>query len=236
MIRYDPDKVTPIQRRGASKAYLEAGSTGHSHIQGDAGHARKHRPSASPCLVLLYALATQIVGGVILTTWFRSRRSAVWPCAASPSGWPSALRSPHANRRHRQQRRHGVPLDPEPDGSALAIVVRARGRCCSRVATANAPGTLVCVFLRFAMAAQMFYYGMAKIIPTQFPPRRWCRSVESVGNSRSRICSDRVGASTPSSVYGSAEMASGIPRASSRGRRCSARHRHRRHDSGFVLK
>jgi len=26
------------------------------------------------------------------------------------------------------------------------------------------------LFLRFALAAQMFYFGMAKVIPTQFPP------------------------------------------------------------------
>ncbi len=38
------------------------------------------------------------------------------------------------------------------------------------------------VFVRFAMAAQMFYYGMAKIIPTQFPPPSLVTLVESVGN------------------------------------------------------
>ena len=68
------------------------------------------------------------------------------------------------------------------------------------------------LFIRFAMAAQMFYYGMAKIVPTQFPPPSLVTLVESVGNlSLSDLLWTWVGASTPYQVFtGCAEMASGI--------------------------
>src|SRR5262245_3047767 len=68
------------------------------------------------------------------------------------------------------------------------------------------------VFLRFAMAAQMFYYGMAKIVPTQFPPPSLVTLVESVGNlSLSDLLWTWVGASTPYQIFtGCAEMAAGI--------------------------
>src|SRR5215467_6796199 len=38
------------------------------------------------------------------------------------------------------------------------------------------------VFVRFALAAQMFYYGMAKIIPIQFMPPALTTLVQPVGN------------------------------------------------------
>jgi uncharacterized membrane protein YphA (DoxX/SURF4 family) len=68
------------------------------------------------------------------------------------------------------------------------------------------------VFLRFALAAQMFYYGMAKIIPTQFPPPSLVTLVESIGNlSLSDLLWTWMGASTPYQIFtGCAEMASGI--------------------------
>jgi uncharacterized membrane protein YphA (DoxX/SURF4 family) len=68
------------------------------------------------------------------------------------------------------------------------------------------------LFLRFAMAAQMFYYGMAKIIPTQFPPPSLVTLVESVGNlSLSDLLWTWVGASTPYQIFtGAAEMTAGI--------------------------
>ena len=74
------------------------------------------------------------------------------------------------------------------------------------------------------MAAQMFYYGMAKIIPTQFPPPSLVTLVESVGNlSLSDLLWTWVGASTPYQVFtGCAEMAPASC-CSFRRRRCSAR-------------
>jgi uncharacterized membrane protein YphA (DoxX/SURF4 family) len=68
------------------------------------------------------------------------------------------------------------------------------------------------LFIRFAMAAQMFYYGMAKIIPTQFPPPSLVTLVTSIGNlSLSDLLWTWVGASTPYQIFtGVAEMAAGI--------------------------
>src|SRR5262249_35631810 len=54
------------------------------------------------------------------------------------------------------------------------------------------------VFLRFSLAAQMFYYGMAKIIPTQFPPPGLVTLIEPVGSaSLSDLLWTFIGASTP---------------------------------------
>ena len=68
------------------------------------------------------------------------------------------------------------------------------------------------LFLRFALAAQMFYYGMAKIIPTQFPPPGLVTLIEPVGSaSLSDLLWTFIGASTSYQVItGVAEMAAGM--------------------------
>jgi uncharacterized membrane protein YphA (DoxX/SURF4 family) len=68
------------------------------------------------------------------------------------------------------------------------------------------------VFLRFALAAQMFYYGTAKIIPTQFPPPGLVTLIEPVGSaSLSDLLWTFIGASTPYQVItGCAEMLAGL--------------------------
>jgi len=68
------------------------------------------------------------------------------------------------------------------------------------------------VFVRFALAAQMFYYGMAKIIPTQFPPPGLVTLIEPVGSaSLSDLLWTFIGASTPYQVFtGCAEIAAGL--------------------------
>lgn len=68
------------------------------------------------------------------------------------------------------------------------------------------------VFLRFALAAQMFYYGMAKIIPTQFPPPGLVTLIEPVGSaSLSDLLWTFIGASTPYQVItGCAELLAGV--------------------------
>ncbi|HEY7187330.1 MAG TPA: hypothetical protein VH436_12325 [Vicinamibacterales bacterium] len=68
------------------------------------------------------------------------------------------------------------------------------------------------VFIRFALAAQMFYYGMAKIIPTQFPPPGLVTLIEPVGSaSLSDLLWTFIGASTPYQVItGCAEMLAGV--------------------------
>ena len=68
------------------------------------------------------------------------------------------------------------------------------------------------VFLRFGLAAQMFYYGMAKVIPSQFPPPSLVTLVEPVGNlSLSDLLWTFIGASTAYQVFtGCAELAAGL--------------------------
>jgi hypothetical protein len=68
------------------------------------------------------------------------------------------------------------------------------------------------LFLRFALAAQMFYYGMAKVIPSQFPPPGLVTLIEPVGaSSLSDLLWTFVGASLPYQVVtGGAELLAGV--------------------------
>ena len=68
------------------------------------------------------------------------------------------------------------------------------------------------VFLRFALAAQMFYYGMAKIVPTQFPPPGLVTLIEPVGHaSLSDLLWTFIGASLPYQIFtGCAELLAGL--------------------------
>jgi len=66
--------------------------------------------------------------------------------------------------------------------------------------------------LRFALAAQMFYYGMAKVIPSQFPPPSLVTLIEPVGaSSLSDLLWTFVGASLPYQITtGCAELLAGV--------------------------
>lgn len=66
--------------------------------------------------------------------------------------------------------------------------------------------------LRFALAAQMFYYGMAKVIPSQFPPPSLVTLIEPVGaSSLSDLLWTFVGASLPYQIAtGLAELLAGV--------------------------
>jgi hypothetical protein len=68
------------------------------------------------------------------------------------------------------------------------------------------------MFIRFALAAQMFYFGMAKIIPTQFLPPALTTLVQPIGNMPlSTFLWIFMGSSTPYQVFtGCAEIAAGI--------------------------
>lgn len=68
------------------------------------------------------------------------------------------------------------------------------------------------LFIRFALAAQMFYYGMAKVVPTQFPPPSLVTLVEPVGSlSLADLLWTFVGASTAYQIFtGCAEMLAGL--------------------------
>ena len=68
------------------------------------------------------------------------------------------------------------------------------------------------LILRFALAAQMFYYGMAKVIPSQFPPPSLVTLIEPVGaSSLSDLLWTFVGASLPYQIAtGGAELLAGV--------------------------
>ena len=68
------------------------------------------------------------------------------------------------------------------------------------------------LLVRFALAAQMFYYGMAKVVPSQFPPPSLVTLVEPIGYlSPSDLLWAFIGSSTAYQVFtGMAEVAAGI--------------------------
>src|SRR5678815_5711269 len=68
------------------------------------------------------------------------------------------------------------------------------------------------VFIRFALAAQMFYFGMAKILPTQFLPPALTTLVQPIGNMPlSTLLWVFMGSSTPYQLFtGVAEIAAGL--------------------------
>ena len=68
------------------------------------------------------------------------------------------------------------------------------------------------LFLRFVLAAQMFYFGMAKVIPTQFPPPALVTLVKPVGNlAPDDMLWTFIGVSTPYQMFtGWAEVIAGV--------------------------
>jgi hypothetical protein len=169
----------------------------------------------------LYALATQIVGGVFLfpgfpvpalgTVW-PMRQITVW-CAQHIFGIASPL----------------VYIGNSGDtvfhwvqmlwllvaAAIIAAIWWATDRRRSLAASAPSHEAVLAwfrLFIRFCLAAQMFYYGMAKVIPTQFPPPSLVTLVEPVGNlSLADLLWTFIGASTPYQIFtGCAEMAVGL--------------------------
>jgi len=68
------------------------------------------------------------------------------------------------------------------------------------------------LFLRLALASQMFYFGMAKIVPTQFVPPALTTLVQPIGNmGLSNLLWIFMGSSTPYQIFtGCAEVAAGL--------------------------
>ena len=68
------------------------------------------------------------------------------------------------------------------------------------------------LFFRFALAAQMFYFGMAKVIPTQFPPPPLVTLLKPVGDlSPDDLLWTFMGASVSYQMFtGWAELAAGV--------------------------
>lgn len=162
----------------------------------------------------LYSLATQIFGGVFLFPDFPiPALGTVWPmreitfwCAEHVFGVTSTLvytGNSGDTIFHWVQTAWLVVLT----GVATAIWSLA-----ARRHEYIALHTWFRVFIRFGLAAQMFYYGMAKIIPTQFPPPSLVTLVEPVGHfSLSDLLWTFVGSSTAYQVFtGCAEVLAGL--------------------------
>ncbi len=68
------------------------------------------------------------------------------------------------------------------------------------------------LFLRFVLAAQMFYFGMAKVIPTQFPPAGLVTLLKPVGQlAPDDMLWTFIGTSVPYEMFtGWAEVAAGL--------------------------
>lgn len=163
----------------------------------------------------LYSLATQIAGGVLLTPWFAfpalghvspMRNVTEWLADHVFGLRPPLLFIGNSGDTAFHWIQNAWLLVLAIAITAAWLVLRPhRDRELAWMAWFR-------LFLRFALAGQMFYYGMAKIIPTQFPPPSLVTLVEPVGNlSLSDLLWTWVGSSTPYQVFtGCAETASGI--------------------------
>ena len=163
----------------------------------------------------LYSIATQIAGGVVLTPWFSfPALGTVWPMREITQ-WLAehvfGLRTPLLFTGNSGDTAFHWILNAWL--LVLAVVITAvwsmlqPDRAHERTWLA-----WFRVFIRFALAAQMFYYGMAKIVPTQFPPPSLVTLVTPIGNlSLSDLLWTQVGASTAYQIFtGCAELLSGI--------------------------
>src|SRR4051812_18089454 len=96
---------------------------------------------------------------------------------------------------------------------ALSVVVAAAWSALDRRRGSDATlRTWFRLFARLALAAQMFYYGMAKVIPTQFPPPSLVTLVEPTGHlSLTSMLWTFIGSSTPYQMFtGYAELIAGL--------------------------
>ena len=132
--------------------------------------------------LLLFCVATQIAGGLILFPGFSfPPLGTVWPMR-DITYWLGAHVFHVSTLDYA-----GVSADTPFHWVQLAwIVVLAAVIATSSVRLkADTTETLdkwLRLFFRFALAAQMFYFGMAKVIPTQFPPPSLVTLVKPVGN------------------------------------------------------
>jgi hypothetical protein len=163
----------------------------------------------------LYSLATQIAGGVfLLPTTYVPALGTIWPMREITT-W-IAVRVFGVTPPLVYTGNSGDTLFHWVQTSwllAAALLVTAIWSAIERdrreYITLN---TWFRFFLRFALAAQMFYYGMAKVIPAQFPPPSLVTLVEPIGYlSLSDLLWAFIGASTPYQVFiGCAELAAGL--------------------------
>jgi hypothetical protein len=93
----------------------------------------------------------------------------------------------------------------------LSAIVAAIWSLVDRRTRSTLPGWFR-LFIRFALAAQMFYFGMAKILPTQFLPPALTTLVQPIGNMPlSTLLWVFMGSSTAYQLFtGFAEIAAGV--------------------------
>src|SRR5262245_51120431 len=163
----------------------------------------------------LYAVTTQLLGGILLvpgmslpvlgTVW-PMRDLTLWVAERIAGLTPPLLYTGNSGDTAFHWVQTAIVL-------LLAMIVTALWSALDRRRSDDAAlRTWFRLFVRVALAAQMFYYGMAKIIPTQFPPPGLVTLVEPVGySSLSDLLWTFIGASTSYQVFtGCAELLAGL--------------------------
>ncbi len=165
----------------------------------------------------LFSAASQVLSGLILFPRFSfPPLGTVWPMRDLTS-WLGTHVFHVATLAYRGVSAdtpfHWVQLAWIAAAAALAAVVwtLASG---PRETTARGAGAdhWIRMFFRFALAAQMFYFGMAKVIPTQFPPPPLVTLVKPVGDlTPDDLLWTFMGASVSYQMFtGWAEVAAGV--------------------------
>jgi uncharacterized membrane protein YphA (DoxX/SURF4 family) len=165
----------------------------------------------------LYAFATQIAGGLFLLPGAPlPALGTVWPMRAITEWWGArvfGVTAPLVAGNSADTLFHWVQLSWLLVLSAVIAAVWIgldRGPGAARRDARVRRWFLL--FLRLALAAQMLYYGMAKVIPSQFPPPGLVTLVEPVGaSSLSDLMWTFVGAAPPYQLFtGLAELLAGL--------------------------
>ena len=166
----------------------------------------------SVAYLTLYAASTQVLGGLLVFPGFSFRPlGTLWPMRDVTFWWADRL---------------GVESPLTTGGNSgdtafywvqtlwlllLAIVIAVLWSELDRRREYTTLNRWFRLFVRFALAAQLFYYGMAKVIPTQFPPPSLVTLLEPVGNlALADLLWTFVGASTGYQIFtGLAEVLAG---------------------------
>ena len=162
----------------------------------------------------LYTLAGQIFGGVFVYPGLMPALGTLWPLrdltlwtAETVFGATSPINyAGNSGDTLFHWVQTGLLLALAAMGAAIWSALDVRRSSCAKL------DKWFRLYLRFALAAQMFYYGTAKIIPTQFPPPALVTLVRPVGDlSLTDLLWVFVGASMPYQMFtGWAEMLAGV--------------------------
>jgi len=163
----------------------------------------------------LYSIATQIAGGVLLTPYFSfpnlgtrwpMREITLWLATHLFHVTGPLIYSGNSGDTAFHWIQFGWLL-------AVALVVSTVWTVVDRDRPRGGAGLEqgMRLYVRFALAAQLFYFGMAKVIPTQFPAPSLVTLVEPVGNlSRTDLQWTAIGSSVGYQMFtGWAEVVAG---------------------------